>query len=115
MRPSGCIFCSIAEGRTPARVVYQDEEIIAFEDINPQAPIHILLVPRKHISSVMELSSENTHTIGEIFLVARKIAQDKGIENGFRIVVNSGAGAGQSVGHLHFHLLGRRRFSWPPG
>ncbi|MEA1965216.1 MAG: histidine triad nucleotide-binding protein [Candidatus Aerophobetes bacterium] len=110
-----CIFCQIAKGETPARIVYKDDEIVAFEDVNPQAPVHILLAPRRHIPSIRELSGKDKDVIGKIYLVAKEIARDKNIEDGFRIVVNSGVGAGQSVGHLHFHLLGGRRFRWPPG
>lgn len=115
MRLSSCIFCRIAKEEVPARIVYKDEEVIAFEDTNPQAPVHILLIPRKHIYSVRELSSQDADIIGKIYLVAKDIAIGKNIGNSFRMVVNSGPGAGQSVGHLHFHLLGGRRFKWPPG
>jgi len=112
---SSCVFCQIVEGKAPARIVYKDSEVVAFEDINPQAPVHILLVPKKHIQSVRELSSEDADIIGKIYLVAKSIAEDKNIKEGFRIVVNSGDKAGQSIYHLHFHLLGGRRFRWPPG
>lgn len=115
MSLSSCVFCKIAEEETAARIVYKDDEVVAFEDINPQAPIHILLVCKKHIPSVRELCSEDAALIGKIYLVAKEIAKAKNIEDGFRIVVNSGAEAGQSVNHLHFHLLGGRRFKWPPG
>ncbi len=111
----GCIFCRIMEGKSPASIVYEDNEITAFEDINPQAPIHIVLVPKKHIPGVRDLSQNDAHLIGKIYLAAQRIAQEKEIENGFRIVVNTGEDAGQSVFHLHFHLLGGRRMKWPPG
>ncbi|MBE0478804.1 histidine triad nucleotide-binding protein [Candidatus Aerophobetes bacterium] len=115
MKLPACIFCQIIKGTSSARIVYENDEVIAFEDVNPQAPVHILLVPRKHISSITELSGEDVKLVGNIYLVAKKIARDKNIENGFRIVVNSGAKAGQSIYHLHFHLLGGRKFHWPPG
>jgi len=110
-----CIFCDIVKRKVPAKIVYEEDKIIAFEDINPQAPVHILLIPKKHISSANEIASDDVSLIGRIFFVAKKIAKDKNITDGFRIVVNSGEKAGQTIYHLHFHLLGGRKFRWPPG
>lgn len=111
-----CIFCQIIEKKIPAKIVYEDEEIIAFRDINPQAPVHILLLPKKHIESVMKISEQDKSAISKIYTVASQIAKSESIaETGFRIVVNNGPDAGQAVKHLHFHLLGGRKFSWPPG
>jgi histidine triad (HIT) family protein len=112
---SSCIFCRIAEKETRAGILYDDSDIVAFEDKNPQAPTHVLLIPKKHITSVNELTERDAGIVGKIFLTARKIAQDRKLERGYRIVTNTGALAGQSVFHLHFHLLGGRRFGWPPG
>jgi histidine triad (HIT) family protein len=110
-----CIFCQIIAGRKPADIVYQTETIIAFRDIAPQAPTHILLVPRKHIVSIADLSAEDAPLMGDLMLAAKAVAEQEGISHGFRLVVNSGRPAGQSVFHLHFHLLGGRRMAWPPG
>jgi histidine triad (HIT) family protein len=111
-----CLFCGIIEGRVKGNIVYQDESIVAFRDIRPQAPVHILIVPREHVATILELETQDQAVIGHIFLVAAKLARDQSVaENGFRMVVNSGADAGQTVFHLHFHLLGGRHFSWPPG
>ncbi len=111
-----CIFCKIAAKEIPSKIVYEDEQVVAFEDINPQAPVHILIIPRKHISNTLELQEEDKALIGHIFMVASKIAQDRGIaERGFRLVNNCNAEAGQTVFHLHVHLLGGRAMGWPPG
>jgi histidine triad (HIT) family protein len=111
-----CLFCKIAEGQIPAKIVYQDEDVVAFEDINPQAPHHILLMPRRHIASMSELTEEDSHMLGVLFVVAAKLAQKLGIDKtGYRFVTNVGPDAGQAVFHLHFHLLGGRKFRWPPG
>ncbi|MFW6137900.1 MAG: histidine triad nucleotide-binding protein [Spirochaetota bacterium] len=110
-----CLFCRIASKNAQASIVYEDDQIVAFEDINPQAPVHILLLPRKHISGVMGLDREDAGLIGKIYLAAKDLAEDRNIGKGFRVVVNNGRGAGQSVDHIHFHLLGGRLFSWPPG
>ena len=113
---NGCLFCGIVEGKIKANTVYQDERIVAFTDIRPQARVHILLIPRKHIAGVLDIESDDQILIGEIFQVAARLARDQGIaESGFRVVVNSGADAGQSVFHLHYHLIGGRPMSWPPG
>ncbi|KIH76776.1 histidine triad (HIT) family protein [Geoalkalibacter ferrihydriticus] len=111
-----CIFCKIVAGEIPARVVYQDDLVVAFEDLNPQAPHHLLLVPRKHIRTTLDLTTADNELIGHIYQVAGKIAHDLGFaEDGFRVVNNCNEGAGQSVWHIHFHLLGGRDLTWPPG
>ncbi len=105
-----CLFCKIANGEVESETVYTDELVCAFNDINPQTPVHILIVPRKHIEGVNALTEEDKEIIGHIFLVARKLSEEKSIsESGFRILVNSGSNAGQVVEHLHFHLLGGTR------
>jgi histidine triad (HIT) family protein len=113
---SDCLFCGIVEGRVEGDVVYRDESVVAFRDIRPRAPVHILIVPRKHVVTILDLDVNDQALIGQIFLVIAKLAREQGIaESGFRVVVNSGADAGQTVFHLHFHLLGGRPFHWPPG
>jgi histidine triad (HIT) family protein len=112
----GCLFCGIVEAKIKANIVYQDESVVAFTDINPRAPVHLLIIPRKHIASLTELDARDSGLIGDIFLAAAKLAQTHGIANsGYRVVVNCGPDAGQSVFHLHYHLLGGRHMSWPPG
>ncbi|KKQ90873.1 MAG: Histidine triad (HIT) protein [Berkelbacteria bacterium GW2011_GWA1_39_10] len=102
-----CIFCSIAHRESPANVEYEDEEIIAFWDVNPKAKVHILIIPKKHISSVTELKEEDTNLIGRMVIVAKKLAEEKGIaEDGYRLVINAGKHSGQVVDHLHLHLIG---------
>jgi histidine triad (HIT) family protein len=111
-----CLFCSIIEGKIKGEIVYQDSAVLAFRDIRPEAPVHVLIVPRKHIESVTSLQPEDSGVIGAIFTAAAKLAKDFGIaESGYRVVVNNGADAGQSVFHLHYHLLGGRPMRWPPG
>ncbi|MBI5655851.1 MAG: HIT domain-containing protein [Geobacter sp.] len=111
-----CIFCKIVDGRLPAKKVYEDELIIAIEDISPVAPVHLLLIPKRHFVNSLDMQVSDRELVGHIFLVAAEIARSKGIaENGFRIVNNNNAGAGQSVFHIHFHLLAGRTFTWPPG
>ena len=113
---SDCLFCAIAEGKMNAQIVYQDAQLLAFKDIAPRAPAHILIIPRKHLGSVADIADEDRALIGEIFQTAARLAREQGIaDSGYRIVVNSGADAGQSVFHLHFHLLGGRQLGWPPG
>ncbi len=113
---SDCLFCKIINGDIPATKVFEDELIIAIEDVNPQAPTHLLIIPKKHIATALELSSEDRKLIGEIFLLANKLAEERKIDqSGFRIVNNCQEGAGQSVFHIHFHLLGGRPMRWPPG
>jgi histidine triad (HIT) family protein len=111
-----CLFCRIAAGSVPADIVHQDDMVVAFRDINPKAPTHVLLIPRRHIRSAAQLSGTDAEMLGRLFSVAAQIARDAGIaESGYRLVSNVGVGAGQSVFHLHFHLLGGRSMSWPPG
>ena len=111
-----CIFCKIIHGAIPCTKVYEDDKIIAFNDINPEAPVHILMIPKKHISSLNELQEEDGELIAHIFLKAKEIAKEHGVlENGYRIVANCGENGGQTVMHIHFHLLGGRNLSWPPG
>lgn len=111
-----CIFCKIAAKDIPAKVVYEDDLSVAFEDINPQAPVHILIIPKKHIPNSLALTEEDKALIGHLFMVANRIAREKGIaERGFRLVNNCNAEAGQTVFHLHVHLLGGRPMGWPPG
>ena len=111
-----CLFCKIASGDIPSKEVYSDDEFYAFEDINPAAPTHLLIIPREHISGVTELSDEGEGLLGRMILRANRIAEAAGLnENGFRYVVNSGHHGGQTVYHLHLHILGGRFLSWPPG
>jgi histidine triad (HIT) family protein len=111
-----CIFCRIAEGDIPATVVHRDDVVVAFEDTNPQAPVHILIIPRQHIATINDLDEQTTPLIGRMVDTARRIALDRGIaEDGYRLVWNVNAGAGQTVFHVHLHLLGGRRLGWPPG
>lgn len=110
-----CIFCRIIRGEAPARKVYEDERVFVFEDINPQAPTHVLIIPKKHIIGVKEAQPEDAEIIGYLHLVAAQIARQRGIEDGYRTVFNVGPRAGQSVFHLHLHLLGGRSLRWPPG
>ncbi len=113
---SDCLFCKIINGDIPANKVFEDDLMIVIEDINPQAPTHLLLVPKKHIATALELTSEDSQLIGEIFLRANKLSEERKIDqSGFRIVNNCQEGAGQSVFHIHFHLLGGRPMTWPPG
>lgn len=111
-----CVFCMIADKKIPSQIVYEDEEILAFKDINPEAPVHILIIPKKHFTSLMELNEEDMPIISKIFDTAKKLAKDFGIsESGFRIVNNYGSDGGQSVDHMHFHMMGGRLMHWPPG
>lgn len=112
---SDCIFCRIVQREAPARIIYQDDEVTAFHDVNPQAPVHVLIVPNRHIIGVAQATPEDTPLLGKLLLVARQLAEDLKITNGYRLVVNSGPLSGQSVFHLHLHLLGGRPFRWPPG
>lgn len=113
---SGCVFCRIAAGEAPATIVHQDEHVVAFRDLHPRAPVHLLVVPRKHVESLGEAGPEDRDLLGRILLVARDLAVREGIDgHGWRLVTNRGEGAGQSIFHLHFHLLGGRPMGWPPG
>ena len=110
-----CLFCKIGRKEIPSKLVYEDAEIFAFEDIQPQAPVHILLCPRKHLVSLTDASAEDAAMLGKLQLVAAQIAKDRKLTDGYRTVFNNGRGAGQSVFHLHLHLLGGRDFRLPPG
>ena len=111
-----CVFCKIVDGQIPSKIIYEDEELIAFDDLDPQAPIHFLVIPKKHIQSLETLDEADSELIGKIFLAIRKIAHDKGIaDSGYRIVNNIGEDGGQTVPHIHFHVLGDRSLQWPPG
>ena len=110
-----CIFCKIANGEIPSNKVYEDESVIAFHDLDPQAPTHILVIPKEHIASASEINETNSAVISHIFEVISKIAEDNGFSNDFRIVNNCGDRAGQTVKHLHFHIMSGREFTWPAG
>ncbi len=111
-----CIFCKIAAGDIDAEIVYQSDELVGFRDLNPQAPTHVLIIPRRHISTVNDIAESDAELIGQLFVAAREIAAQEGIsEPGYRLTMNCNAGAGQSVFHVHLHLLGGRQFTWPPG
>ena len=110
-----CLFCRIVRGEIPSKKVFEDSETLVFEDLKPQAPTHVLIIPKKHIVDVKEAKPQDAEIIGKLHLVAAQIARDRKIENGYRTVFNVGPGAGQSVFHLHLHLLGGRPLSWPPG
>jgi histidine triad (HIT) family protein len=113
---SGCIFCRVIEGSIPAKIVYQDEHTLAFDDINPQAPVHTLVIPKRHVASVQELGESDQALLGRILLTCAKIAKDKGLsDSGFRLIANTGRDGGQTVFHLHFHVMGGRHMGWPPG
>jgi histidine triad (HIT) family protein len=112
---SDCLFCKIVEGEIPAKKVHEDDDLIAFEDIHPQAPVHLLIIPRRHIASLNEATPDDASLLGRIVLAARGLAEQRGIAAGYRLVNNCGASAGQSVFHVHFHLLGGRAMGWPPG
>ena len=110
-----CLFCKIIAGRVPATKVYEDNRVFAFNDINPQAPTHVLIVPRKHIIDIKNATEADSEDIGYCHIVAAKIAKERDLKHGFRTVYNVGPDAGQTVLHLHLHLLGGRKMSWPPG
>jgi histidine triad (HIT) family protein len=111
-----CLFCRIIAGEIPGSIVYQDDHVVAFNDINPQAPTHVLIVPRRHIASLNDLSPEDDQIVGELIRRASALAKDRGVSaGGYRIVFNTNRDAGQSVFHIHLHLLGGRSMHWPPG
>lgn len=116
MSDRDCLFCKIVDGEMSADVVYQDERVVAFRDINPQAPTHILVIPREHVASVNDLEPEHAPLVGALYLAAGELAEEEGIsDEGYRLVMNTGSEAGQSVFHIHLHLLGGRPMKWPPG
>jgi len=110
-----CLFCKIAAKQIPAKILFEDADVFAFADINPQAPTHLLICPKKHLASLHEASAKDQAVLGKMSLVAAELARARKLEAGYRTVVNTGAGAGQTVFHLHMHLLGGRGFHWPPG
>ena len=110
-----CLFCKIAAGEIPATKIYEDDDVLAFADINPQAPFHAVIIPKTHIASATEFNGKNSLLAAKIFLAVAKIAKQEKLENGFRVVNNCGEEGGQTVGHLHFHMLAGRMLSWPPG
>ena len=111
-----CLFCKIIDKEIPSNILFEDEHVLAFEDLTPQAPVHILIVPKKHISTSLDIQEEDNELIGRMFRVANAIAKEKGIaERGFRTVMNCNREAGQTVFHIHLHLLGGRAMHWPPG
>lgn len=116
MSENNCIFCKIIAGELPAEVVYRDNRALALEDVNPQSPVHVLVIPHEHIESLDEASQRDEALLGHLLRIAARIANERGLsESGYRTVINTGAGAGQSVFHLHVHVLGGRALSWPPG
>ena len=116
LRMSDCLFCKIVAGQVPATFVYRDDDVVAFRDLNPQAPVHVLVVPRKHIAGFADARDEDEVLIGILARTAARVAEQEGVlETGFRSVVNTGADAQQSVQHLHIHVLGGRPMGWPPG
>lgn len=110
-----CLFCRIVAGEIPSTIVYQDNDVLAFRDVNPQAPHHVLFIPKRHIASMTDLTQEDGAILASIYTAATKVARDLGLERGYRFVTNVGPDSGQSVFHLHFHLLGGRQLGWPPG
>lgn len=110
-----CIFCKIANKEIPSNFIYEDDKVVAFYDLSPQAPIHFLVIPKEHIQSADELNEENCSIVGHIFSVIPKIAKELGITDGYRVVNNCGKDGGQTVGHIHFHVLAKRNLAWPPG
>lgn len=111
-----CIFCKIVHREIPSKIVYEDDRVLAFHDISPQAPVHILVIPKKHYSTLLDIDEDNMELIGHIFKVIKKIAKQIGInERGFRIVMNCNHEAGQTIYHIHFHILAGRQMYWPPG
>ena len=110
-----CLFCKIAQGEIPSTKIYEDEFVYAFADIAPAAPFHAIIIPREHIKSADEINESNSRLIAKVFEAAAKIAKAEKLDNGYRIVNNCGEDGGQTVGHIHFHLLARRNLQWPPG
>ena len=112
---TNCIFCKIVAGEMETELLYEDDQVVAFRDINPVAPVHIMVIPKRHIRSVDELTEKENHLVAHIFHVIRKLANKENLNNGYRIINNCGEEGGQVVHHLHFHLIGGRNMQWPPG
>lgn len=116
MTESDCVFCRISRGELDSTIVHEDDQAVAFRDLNPQAPVHVLVVPRRHVPSVDDLTENDAGLAGHLLLVARTVAREEGLaEDGYRVVANIGSRGGQTVDHLHLHVLGGRRMTWPPG
>lgn len=112
---SDCVFCGIAGGEIPSNKVYEDDKILCFHDLDPKAPVHVLIIPKKHIASLDDVTDDDAELLGHIMLKVKDIAESLGLENGYRLVNNCGEDGFQTVKHLHFHLLGKRKMTWPPG
>lgn len=110
-----CLFCKIVKGEIPSTKIYEDRWVYAFEDINPQAPFHAIIIPKEHIASAAEIDEENSHLMAAVFEAVATISREQKLEKGFRVVNNCGEDGGQTVSHIHFHLLARRNLAWPPG
>lgn len=111
-----CLFCKILNGDIPADIIYQNDDVIGFKDVNPQAPTHVLFIPKKHIATVNDLTEQDAALVGKLYLAAKTVANENGFaEEGYRLVMNCNAGAGQTVFHIHLHMLAGRALSWPPG
>ncbi|MBE0426810.1 MAG: histidine triad nucleotide-binding protein [Nitrospirae bacterium] len=111
-----CIFCEIIQKKRPAKIIYEDELVVAFNDMNPQAPVHVLVIPKKHIPTLLDIKDEDKVLLGYLFQIANKIAKDKGVSGrGFRLVINCNPESGQTIYHVHLHILGGRWMHWPPG
>ena len=110
-----CLFCKIVAGEVPARKLYEDDQVLAFHDIAPQAPLHILVIPKKHISTLLDLSAADTALAGHILFTAQRLAKEQGCAEGFRVVMNCNELGGQTVYHIHMHVLAKRQMTWPPG
>jgi histidine triad (HIT) family protein len=116
MDDANCLFCKFVSGELDVDLVYETEKVLAFRDINPQAPTHVLIIPRKHISTINDLTNADREEIGDLYLAAKEVAKKEGFsEDGYRVVMNCNPAAGQTVFHVHLHLLGGRKFNWPPG
>lgn len=110
-----CIFCKIANGEIPSEKLYENEHVLAFADLSPKAPVHILVIPKRHIQSAAQLSEQDGPLLGQMFEAAAKVAEQQGLAQGYRLVINTGEHGGQTVPHLHIHILGGRQMEWPPG
>ncbi|MBQ2271253.1 MAG: histidine triad nucleotide-binding protein [Firmicutes bacterium] len=110
-----CIFCMIADKQIPSKIAYEDEKILAFHDLEPQAPVHVLIIPKKHIASLDDVQDEDQELMGYIMTKVKVVAEQVGLDNGYRVVINTGEDGMQTVKHLHVHLLGKRKMTWPPG
>lgn len=110
-----CLFCKIIDKEIPSDIIYEDDQVIAFKDINPQAPVHVLIIPREHIKSAADLEDKHKDLVGHVFIVAKKLSKELGLDNGYRVVNNCSVDGGQTVDHIHFHILGGRQLMWPPG